>query len=140
MMARLAETVSTEHMPPITIAEEQFDELSEIAERLAGVLPEVSHFLDQELVRAKLLPLNHVPANVVTVNSTVEFIFGMKGRKETLTLVYPSANSDGPDNVSIASPVGVALLGLSEGQTMSWSSRYGELRWLKVVKVTRPAR
>lgn len=136
-MAPIAVVAAPEHMPPIVIAEEQFDALSDIAERLAGVLPEVADFLERELARARLLPMNHVPPNVVTMNATVEFIFGMKGRTERLTLVYPAEDASG--SVSIASPVGVALLGLSEGQSISWSSRYGELRWLKVKKVERPA-
>lgn len=137
-MAPIAKMAAPEHMPPIIVAEEQFDDLSDIAERLTHVLPEVSGFLDQELARAKLLPMNHVPEDVVTVGSTVEFIFGMKGRSERLRLVYPADNPSDSGSVSIASPVGVALLGLSEGQSISWSSRYGELRWLKVTKVERP--
>jgi transcription elongation GreA/GreB family factor len=27
------------------------------------------------------------------------------------------------------------LLGMREGETISWSTRYGDIRWLKVVKV-----
>jgi len=122
------------NLPPIFVAEEQFDELSEIAERLADVLPEVSEFLDQELSRAKLMPLSHLPREVVTVNSTVEFVFGMKGRPEKLKLVYPA--KDIPEGcISLASPVGVALLGMREGETISWTSPHGDQRWLRVVKV-----
>ena len=124
------------NLPPIIVAEEQFEELSDIAVRLAGVLPEVSEFLEQELGRAKLVPLARVPGNVVTVNSTVDFIFGMKGRPERLKLVYPARTMPESGCVSLASPVGVALLGMREGETISWSTRYGDMRWLKVVKVS----
>lgn len=138
-MSPIAAMAAPENMPPIIVAEEEFDALSDIAESLAGVLPEVAHFLERELARARLLPMNHVPPNVVTMNATVEFTFGMKGRSEKLRLVYPAESPSENGSVSIASPVGVALLGLGEGQSISWSSRYGELRWLKVTRVVRPA-
>lgn len=123
-----------QNLPPIIVAEEQFDDLSDMSERLADVLPEVSTFLERELARAKLLPLARIPREVVTVGATVEFVFGMKGRPERLKLVYPSRDiAEGC--VSLASPVGVALLGMREGETISWSTRYGDIRWLKIVKV-----
>tara|TARA_B100000614_G_scaffold252376_2_gene264963 strand:- start:1201 stop:1326 length:126 start_codon:yes stop_codon:yes gene_type:complete len=39
--------------------------------------------------------------------------------------------------VSLASPVGVALLGMKAGETISWSTRYGDIRSLKVLGVER---
>ena len=129
-----AEAIHTA-LPPIMVAAEQYDQLSAVAGGLENVLPEVAHFLDQELARAEVMPLAQLPADVVTVNATVDFIFGMKGRVERLKLVYPTARSSDDGVVSIASPVGVALLGMREGQTISWSSRHGDMRWLKVVKV-----
>ena len=121
-------------LPPIIVAEEQFDDLSGISERLADVLPEVSSFLERELSRARLMPLARIPREVVTVGATVEFVFGMKGRPERLKLVMPSRDiAEGC--IALASPVGVALLGMREGETISWSTRYGDIRWLKVVKV-----
>lgn len=123
-----------QNLPPIIVAEEQFDDLSDMSERLADVLPEVSSFLERELSRAKLMPLARIPREVVTVGATVEFVFGMKGQPERLKLVMPSREL--PEGcISLASPVGVALLGMREGETISWSTRYGDIRWLKVVKV-----
>ncbi|MEQ9153453.1 MAG: GreA/GreB family elongation factor [Parvibaculaceae bacterium] len=122
-------------LPPLIVAEEQFDDLSGIAERLSRVLPEVSGFLERELARAKLMPMAQVPGDVVTMNATVEFIFGMKGRPERLKLVYPARTMPESGCISLASPAGVALLGMREGETISWSTRYGDMRWLKVVKV-----
>lgn len=134
MEMKMIEQAASAKLPPIIVAEEQFDDLSEVSERLADVLPEVSSFLERELARAKLMPLARIPREVVTLGATVEFIFGMKERPEKLKLVMPSR--DIPEgSISLASPVGVALLGMREGETISWSSRYGDIRWLKVVKV-----
>lgn len=134
MEMKMVEQAATAKLPPIIVAEEQFDDLSDVSERLADVLPEVSSFLERELARAKLMPLARIPREVVTLGATVEFVFGMKGRPEKLKLVMPSR--DIPEGcISLASPVGVALLGMREGETISWSSRYGDIRWLRVVKV-----
>lgn len=136
-MGRMMQTIVMDDLPPIVVAEEQFDALSDIAEGLTGVLPHVAGFLDRELNRARLLPLAHVPSDVVKVNSIVEFTLDTRGeRVERLKLSYPAESTAGDGYVSIASPVGVALLGLREGQSIEWTSRYGERRSLKVLKVT----
>jgi len=79
--------IAATSLPPIIVAEEQFEELSTVAEQLAHAIPEVGHFLERELDRAKLMSLARMPGDIVTVGSTVELIFGMKGRAERLTLV-----------------------------------------------------
>jgi regulator of nucleoside diphosphate kinase len=132
---KTADKAARPGLPPIIVAEEQFDDLSAVAERLADVLPEVAVFLERELARAKLVPMARVPDDVVTMNATVDFVFGMKGRSERLKLVYPARTMPQHGCISLASPAGVALLGMHEGETISWSTRYGDMRWLKVVKV-----
>ncbi|WP_421861769.1 nucleoside diphosphate kinase regulator [Parvibaculum sp.] len=127
--------IAATSLPPIIVADEQFEELSTVAEQLAHAIPEVGHFLERELDRAKLMSLARMPGDIVTVGSTVEFIFGMKGRAERLTLVYPAGAVAEHGFVSLASPVGVALLGMKAGNTISWSTRYGDMRSLKVLAV-----
>ncbi|MBO6669278.1 nucleoside diphosphate kinase regulator [Parvibaculum sp.] len=137
-MAMNAEAAATaQDLPPIVVAEEQFDELSSVAERLVDAIPEVGLFLERELDRAKLMPLARMPHDVVTIGSTVSFIFGMTGRAERLKLVWPEGNIADHGLVSLASPVGVALLGMKAGETISWSTRYGDIRSLKVLGVER---
>ncbi|HMM14775.1 MAG: nucleoside diphosphate kinase regulator [Parvibaculum sp.] len=127
--------IDQDERPPIVVAEEDFDALSDVAERLRTVMPEVADFLDEELTRADILPLKRVPSDVVTMNSEVEFLMGPRGRVDRLRLVYPGDHTVDAGCVSIASPVGVALLGLKPGQTISWSSRHGDLRSVKVLKL-----
>lgn len=135
MVAMDEAAMAASSLPPIVVAEEQFEELSTIAEQLAHAIPEVGHFLERELDRAKLMPLARMPRDIVTVGATVEFVFGMKGRAERLTLVYPAGAVAEHGYVSLASPVGVALLGMKAGSTISWSTRYGDIRSLKVLAV-----
>ena len=135
MVAMDEAAMAASSLPPIVVAEEQFEELSTIAEQLAHAIPEVGHFLERELDRAKLMPLARMPRDIVTVGATVEFVFGMKGRAERLTLAYPAGAVAEHGHVSLASPVGVALLGMKAGSTISWSTRYGDIRSLKVLAV-----
>ncbi|PKP72006.1 MAG: nucleoside-diphosphate kinase [Alphaproteobacteria bacterium HGW-Alphaproteobacteria-5] len=124
-------------LPPIVVAEEQFDEICEVSELLIDAIPEVGRFLERELERARLVPLFRVPLDVVTVGSTAEFIFGATGRVERLALALPENAVSREGVVSLASPVGVALLGMKIGNTISWNTRYGDQRSLKVIGVQR---
>lgn len=138
-MTRTATTQQTKPHPAILIAEEDLEALSDVAENLLDVLPDVGRFLDDELTRARVVPRRSVPRDVVTMNATVEFVLEQSARPERLKLVYPADHVPDGSSISIASPVGVALLGLKEGQSMSWPSRYGEKLSLKVTKVVTPS-
>jgi len=138
-MNHTATTSQTQRPPAILIAEEDLEALSDVAENLLEVLPDVGRFLDDELTRARVVPRRSVPRNVVTMNATVEFVLEQSAKPERLKLVYPADHVQDGSSISIASPVGVALLGLKEGQSMSWPSRYGEKLSLKVVKVEAPS-
>lgn len=138
-MANVQKLKQTGRLPGILIAEEELEPLSDLAEALLDVMPDVGHFLDSELTRARLVPRRLLPRGIVTVNALVDFVWGPERRAETLRLVYPADHSSDGQSVSIASPVGVALLGLRAGQSMTWSSRRGDLMSLTVTNVQSPA-
>jgi regulator of nucleoside diphosphate kinase len=128
-------TVHALPQPGIVIAEEDLEALSDVAESLLDVLPDVGRFLDDELARARVMPLRAMPPDVVTMNATVEFTLEKNARVERLKLVYPADYVADGSCVSIASPVGVALLGLKEKQSISWTSRHGDQLSLRVLKL-----
>ncbi len=134
-MANVQKIKQTGKLPDILIAEEELEPLSNLAEALLDAMPEVGHFLDDELSRARLVPRKLLPRGIVTINALVNFVWGPGLRTETLKLVYPADHSSDGQSVSIASPVGVALLGLRAGQSMTWSSRRGDLMSLTVTSV-----
>lgn len=76
----------------------------------------VARFLSDELERAVLCA--DVPDGVVTMGSRVLFRVDGEDRTECRTLVYPQEYHPSGHYVSILSPVGVALLGLREGDHM----------------------
>lgn len=75
--------------------------------------------LVDELERAEIINSENMPENVVTMHSTVTFTVLSTRKTFTYTLVYPhEANSDG--RLSVLTPVGSALIGLSVGQEIEW--------------------
>ena len=68
------------------------------------------------------------------MGSTVTYIAD-DGRKRTVTLVFPGLADISQGRISILTPIGTALIGLSEGQTMTWSTRDGRERNLTVMMV-----
>ncbi|WMT92896.1 GreA/GreB family elongation factor [Pelagibacterium sp. H642] len=68
------------------------------------------------------------------MNSTVEFKDD-QDRSRTLTLVYPDVADIEKARISILTPIGAALIGLTEGQSISWTDRSGGLHRLEVITV-----
>jgi regulator of nucleoside diphosphate kinase len=90
--------------------------------------------LEAELNRAEVVPPEQVPANVVTMNSTVRFTIAQSGEEFTLTLVYPK-DAGGTDRISVLAPVGSALLGLSVGDELDWPIPGGGVSTVRVTGV-----
>ncbi len=59
-------------------------------------------------------------------------------REHTVSVVYPENANIEEGRISVLTPVGVALLGLSPGATISWVTRDDETRQLEVLEVRPP--
>ncbi len=91
--------------------------------------------LKRELDRAIVVSSEAMPPDVATMNSLVRYFDEAEGATRTVSLVYPSAAQGGQGMVSVLAPVGTALLGLSEGQTIEWGFPDGSRRRLKLLEV-----
>ena len=94
-----------------------------------------SEDLRAELDRADIVKPEEVPPDVVTMNSTVIFRIASSGKEFSLTLVYPGDIDGNAGKISILAPVGGALLGLREGDEISWPGPGGGLLDVRVLKV-----
>ena len=74
---------------------------------------------------ADLVRSQEVPANVVTMNSQVVVADVHSGEQRTLTLCYPADTDPAAGLVSVLSPVGSSLLGLTVGAIASWTAPDG---------------
>lgn len=121
--------------PPIIVASEDRSRL----QPLAGAQTAVAEHLEAELERANILPLDEVPADVVVMDSELEYEDVASGQRRSLRLVYPPDADTSTNRVSILAPLGCALLGLRVGQEIDWRMP-GGLRRLRVLSVTRQPR
>jgi regulator of nucleoside diphosphate kinase len=77
------------------------------------------HALKDELKKARILPANKMPADVVTINSTVSVTYLDSGVTDEFTLVMPT-EANGSERISVLSPLGMAILGYRVGDNISW--------------------
>lgn len=125
--------------PPIVVSSRDFDRLEQLLDSPAHARHPAAVALMGELHRADVLPPQQMPADVVTMSSTVECRDETSGERHVLTLVYPHAADVDAGRISILTPVGSALLGLSVGQSIDWTVPGGRRLRLRVDAVRAPA-
>lgn len=87
--------------------------------------------LGQELERAAIVAPERAPAGLVQLGSLVTFTDFERGTRRVAQLVRPGQRTGRP-RISVATPVGAALIGLQAGDTFRWRSPRGRLRVLRV--------
>jgi regulator of nucleoside diphosphate kinase len=125
-------------LPPVLISEADREKLYAIAtsaltnDRLA---PAASNVL-REIHRATVVPNDQLPTNVVAVNSCVDVRDNVAGASSRIVLSLPDETSCKPNAVSVLSPLGAALIGLSEGASIEWCTASGDRKNIAVLRST----
>ncbi len=120
--------------PLITITRQDFERLRGLVGARAGEPHHrVAEQLETELERARVVAPGDVPDDVITMNSTVVFE-DQQGVRHEVDLVYPEEAA--PGRLSVLSPMGAALLGLSVGDSIEWPMPDGTVATLEVVVVS----
>jgi len=122
-------------LPAITISTVDMDRIDLMLDRLPSAQAAARDALSDELARAEVVAPWDMPPSVVTMRSTVRFRLDGKESEWCKTLVYPKEIGQGDDTVSVLSPVGSALLGLSEGDCIQWTHPGGRTLGVEVVEV-----
>lgn len=94
--------------------------------------------LREELDRATVIDPAAFPADVVTMDSTVEFEDLSTGEIEEYTLTFPERADVDRKRLSILAPIGTALIGYRVGSIVNWATP-GGIRKLKIRRVTLPS-
>lgn len=118
---------------PIYVTEKDLERLEAVMTGMAT--NPTAALLENELARARVVPSEEVPADVVTMNSRVRYVDVRSGEEREVTLVYPNAANFEMGRVSVLAPVGAALLGLAVGDEIDWPMPAGDERRLRVVAV-----
>lgn len=108
--------------PRITVGDTEYHQLVVLALTGSGHSADANDNLFYELDRARIVPTAQLPADVVRMGSPVTYREG-EGSVHTVRLVYPQ-QATAPGNVSVLTPLGTALLGLRDGQSISYRARW----------------
>jgi regulator of nucleoside diphosphate kinase len=126
----------TETLPSIVISEADEHRLTALATAaaLTGDSGSVAQALLAEMERAQVVRDSELPAGTVRMHSTVEFEIDGKERRR-VAIVYPGEANIDAGKVSVLTPIGTALIGLSAGQTMTTRGPDGRTHELRVLTV-----
>lgn len=125
----------TTSQPEILISELDLSRLENILSSLPAADTARLTFLEQELERADVVEPSAIPANVVTMNSTVRFSVSSTNHEFCLTLVYPKDMTNDGQTISILAPAGSAMLGLVEGDEINWPSPDGKQIQVRIEEI-----
>jgi regulator of nucleoside diphosphate kinase len=120
--------------PPIIITHSDLDRLWRLAESYSQRNPLVAEQLLAELDRARVVDDRRIADTVVRMGSTLRFTTDA-GDDRTVRLVYPGEANITEGKVSILTPIGAALIGLSAGQSIDWRDLDGRTHRLTVESV-----
>ncbi|MBV34629.1 nucleoside diphosphate kinase regulator [Kangiella spongicola] len=122
-------------LPKITISELDLVRLEALLDKMPKATNPNIEALEEELARASVKTPEKMPKNVVTMNSEVKFKVSDSQESFVLKLVYPKDLDDSGKTISILAPVGSAMLGLKEGDTIEWPKPGGGIMKVTVDEV-----
>ncbi len=121
--------------PAITLGDAEHRRLLVLAMTAPGHTADDTDYLHHELDRARLVPDDEVPADTVRMGSIVVYRTDT-GQRRSVEIVPPSEHDPARGRMSVASPVGAALIGLKAGQSitrMGWDGSFCTFTVLSVV-------
>lgn len=133
----MAPETKKQHKPAITVTRSDHERLSRLAESFVARNAAVVEQLLAELDRARIVADGRLAADVVRIGSELRFTTDA-GEDRHVKLVYPGQADIAAGKVSVLTPIGAALLGLSAGQSIDWTARDGRTHRLTVESVNAP--
>ena len=126
------------HSPePITVTQTDLERLTTLLRvGISGPGALCADALDGELARARVVGPKEVSPDVVTMNSRVRFVDGETRQEREVTLVYPHEADSDRGHISVLSPLGSALLGMSAGRSIDWVLPNGRRKTFSVLEVS----
>jgi regulator of nucleoside diphosphate kinase len=121
--------------PAITVTEPDADRLLALSRQIRPRQPGIAAMLEAEVGRAAIVAPDQMPPDIVTMHSHAVFAYAHSQRSHWLTLVYPGEADLDLAKISIATPVGAALIGLRAGDSIGWTLASGEPRRIMLREV-----
>ena len=124
-----------DRLPRIILTRAHHARLSALVSSAVETHPDIGAYLTRELDRAKVVGPEKIGRGIVTMNSRVKFRDDTSGERQVVTLVYPGGEAPQAGCISVLSPLGAALIGLEEGQSIAFATPDGGEKSVTVTKV-----
>ena len=122
--------------PPIALSTLDYERLHALLASPAARGVAAADSLLREIDRAEILDPKELPADVVSMNSTVRFVFDPEPEEFEYTLSWPrEAEQKDKARISVFTPIGAALLGLRVGDSIDWTVPSGKSVRLHVTEL-----
>ncbi|MGE8539598.1 MAG: nucleoside diphosphate kinase regulator [Acinetobacter sp.] len=120
--------------PNIILSEQDLHRLETMLENQSK-LSETMIRLEDELARAEIVEPAKIASNIVTMHSRILLTIAPSPEPVEVTLVYPHEFKGDKGQVNVVAPIGAAILGLAEGQTIEWPQPDGHTMKVTIEKV-----
>lgn len=120
--------------PAIVLTRSDYEALTRLANSTSAKGASVADQLFTELERARVVADSLLRPNYVRMGSTLRFTTDA-GDDKTVTLVFPGEADIAEGKISVLTPIGAALIGLSAQQSIDWTARDGRVHRLTVESV-----
>ncbi len=126
----------TSRNPHLVLNAADLGHLEALAEGTMRSHPTLADRLFEEIGRAQIVEDQQMPSDVVGIGSKVTYRDETTGQEKSVTLVYPEDADITRSQISVITPIGVALLGLRERASFYWDTRReNQRRMLTILKV-----
>ncbi|HWV42700.1 nucleoside diphosphate kinase regulator [Pseudorhodoplanes sp.] len=122
-------------LPPIALLRSDAEKLARLADHARGEFERAGDFLSREIDRADIIDDFQRLPGLVTMGSRVTFRDDVTSQVRTVTLVFPDEADLAQSKISVLTPIGAALIGLSVNQSIEWETVSGGRRSLTVLSV-----
>lgn len=124
--------------PSLHLLASESDMVASLALQAEHRHPVVAAMLLEEIERAELHEPATLPQTAVTIGSEVDFVDERTSQLRTVELVLPAHANIAKGRISILTPMGAALYGLTAGQSIDWPDLDGHERRIRIVRVRQP--
>jgi regulator of nucleoside diphosphate kinase len=125
--------------PPLHLLADESDMIAALALQVEHRQPLVAAMLLEEIERAELHDPQTLPKTAVTLGSEVDFVDERTSQLRTVELVLPAMANIAEGRISILTPMGTALYGLTAGQSIDWPDLDGQDRRIRILRVRQPS-
>lgn len=110
--------------------------LQALARSLAAEYDPMASMITRKLARSEIRGLDNIPDGRLMLDSFVTFEFAASEERERRRLILPKDRMWPPSELSVASPLGLALVGLAAGErSLVRGSGTEGPRWVEVLSV-----